>query len=158
MVANDKVYLYIYVCIYVCTYMFVYKQHTCQIAPQCVITKWPTVGLTFNVEIHGLADVSSDIVADSTQVEAAVFLQHMFDEERAVDQHFDAKAWIERDGLELRDSSTCERAQHTAVYYSADTIITPYCCGHYSNYDWHLQRLLTAEREREWDKHKGCVW
>lgn len=76
-----------------------------------------SVGLTFNVEIHGLADISPDIVADSTQVEAAVFLQHMFDKERAVDQHLDSKAWIERNGLELRDSSTCERAQRS-VYYS----------------------------------------
>ena len=48
--------------------------------------------LTFDIEIHGLADVSSDVVADSTQVEAAVFLQHVLDEQRAVDQHLDPKA------------------------------------------------------------------
>lgn len=57
-------------------YLFVYEQHT-----QCVtFTKRSTVGLTFDVEIHGLADVGSHIVADSTQVEAAVFLQDVLDE------------------------------------------------------------------------------
>lgn len=48
--------------------------------------------LTFDIEIHGLADISSNVVADSTQVEAAVFFQHMFDEQRAIDQHLDPKA------------------------------------------------------------------
>lgn len=82
--------------------------------------KLSTVGLTFHVEIHGLADVSADIVADSTQVEAAVFLQHMFDEERTIDQYLDSKAGIERNGLELRDSSTCERAKHSDRYHTVD--------------------------------------
>lgn len=71
------------------------------------MTIWsPSVSPTFNVEIHGLADVSPDVVADSTQVEAAVLLQHVLDEERAVDQHLDSKAGVEQNGLELRDSCT----------------------------------------------------
>lgn len=41
--------------------------------------------LTFDVEIHGLADISSNVIADSTQVEATVFFQYMFDEQRAID-------------------------------------------------------------------------
>lgn len=48
--------------------------------------------LTFDIEIHGLADVSSNVVADSTQVEATVFLQHMLDEQRAVHQHLNPKS------------------------------------------------------------------
>lgn len=76
--------------------MYTYTAHI----PNCILVYYYqmiyifslSVGLTFNVEIHGLADISPDIVADSTQVEAAVFLQHMFDKERAVDQHLDSKA------------------------------------------------------------------
>lgn len=50
------------------------------------------IRLTFDIEIHGLADISSNIVADSTQVETTVFFQHMLDEQRAIDQHLDPKA------------------------------------------------------------------
>lgn len=71
--------------------------------------------LTFDIKIHGLADVSADIVADSTQVEATVFFQHVFDEQRTIDQHLDPKAWVERDGFELRDPSTCHRTQSQCV-------------------------------------------
>lgn len=54
--------------------------------------KYRETTLTLDVEIHGLADIGSDVIADSTQVEAAVFLQHMLNEQRAVDQHLDPKA------------------------------------------------------------------
>ncbi len=67
--------------------------------------------LTFDIEIHGLADISSNIVADSTQVEATVFFQHMLDEQRAIDQHLNPKAWVEGDGFELRDPGACQRRQ-----------------------------------------------
>lgn len=36
--------------------------------------------LTFDGEVHALADVSAHVVADLAQVVAAVLLQHMFDE------------------------------------------------------------------------------
>ena len=68
--------------------------------------------LTFHIEIHGLADISSDIIADSTQVEATVFFQHMLNEQRAVDQHLDPKAWVEGDGFELRDPGTCHKEEN----------------------------------------------
>lgn len=48
--------------------------------------------LTFDIEIHGFADISSNIVAHSTQVETTVFFQHMLNEQRAIDQHLDSKA------------------------------------------------------------------
>lgn len=67
--------------------------------------------LTFDVEIHGLADISSNVVADSTQVEATVFFQHMLDEQRAVDQHLDPKAWVEGNGFELGDPGACQRTR-----------------------------------------------
>lgn len=67
--------------------------------------------LTFDVEIHGLADISSDIVADPTQVEATVFFQHMLNEKRAIDQHLDPKAWVEGDGFELRDPGACHTTE-----------------------------------------------
>lgn len=40
--------------------------------------------LTFDGEVHGLADISSHVVADLTQVETAVVLQHMLDQQRTV--------------------------------------------------------------------------
>lgn len=78
--------------------------------------------LTFDIEIHRLADISSYVVADSTQVEATVFFQHVLDEQRTIDQHLDPKAWVEGDGFELRDPSACQRAQsemliRTIFYY-----------------------------------------
>lgn len=48
--------------------------------------------LTFDIEIHGLADISTDIVADSAQIKATVFFQHVLDEQRTIDQHLDSKA------------------------------------------------------------------
>lgn len=75
----------------------------------------PSSGLTFNIEIHGLADICSNIVADSTQVEATVFLQHVFDKQGAIYQHLDAKAWVEGNGFELGDSSACEGKQNKCL-------------------------------------------
>lgn len=65
--------------------------------------------LTFDVQIHGLADISPHVVADSAQVEAAVLLQHMFDEQRAVHQNLDPKARVQSDGFELRNASSWGR-------------------------------------------------
>lgn len=62
--------------------------------------------LTFDVEVHGLADVSSHVIADLTQVVAAVLLQHVFDEQRAVDQHLDTEAWVQGYRLELGNPRT----------------------------------------------------
>lgn len=67
------------------------------------------VRLTFDVEVHRLAHVGPDVIADSTQVETTVFFQHVLDEQRAVDQHFNPKAWVEGDGFKLWDSSACQR-------------------------------------------------
>lgn len=68
--------------------------------------------LTFDVEIHGLADISPNIIADSTQVEATVFFQHMFDEQGAIDKDFDSKPRVESNGFKLGDPSTCKRTQN----------------------------------------------
>lgn len=62
--------------------------------------------LTFDGEVHGLADISSHVVADLTQVEAAVILQHVFDQQRAVAQQLDTRAAVQQDGLELWDTRT----------------------------------------------------
>lgn len=75
----------------------------------------PSVGLTFDIEIHRFADVSTHVVADSTQVKAAVFLQNMLDEQRAIDQHLDAKARVEGDGFKLRDTRTWERGRNSLI-------------------------------------------
>lgn len=81
--------------------------------------------LTFDVEIHWLADISSYVIADSTQVEATVFFQHVLDEQRAIDQHLNPKAWVEGDGFELRDPGACQRAQSEmlirTIFYSIIT-------------------------------------
>lgn len=63
--------------------------------------------LTFDGEVHGLADISSHVVADLTQVEAAVVLQHVFDQQRTVAQQLDTRAAVEWDGLKLWDTCTC---------------------------------------------------
>lgn len=54
-----------------------------------------TQALTFDGEVHGLADISSHIVADLTQVEAAVILQHVFDQQRTVAQQLDTRATVQ---------------------------------------------------------------
>lgn len=46
--------------------------------------------LTFDGEVHGLADVSSNVIADFTQVVATVLLQNVLDEQRTVLQQLDA--------------------------------------------------------------------
>lgn len=61
--------------------------------------------LTFDCEVHGLADICSHVVADFTQVEAAVVLQHVFDKQRTVAQQLDTRAGVQRDGLKLGDAS-----------------------------------------------------
>lgn len=48
---------------------------------QLLLTPYQTQTLTFDGEVHGLADISSHVVADLTQVEAAVVLQHVFDQQ-----------------------------------------------------------------------------
>lgn len=63
--------------------------------------------LTFDGEVHGLADISSHVVADLTQVEAAVVLQHVFDQQGTVAQQLDTRATVEWDGLKLGDPCTC---------------------------------------------------
>lgn len=60
--------------------------------------------LTFDGEVHGLADVGAHVVADFAQVEAAVVLQDVLDEQRAVAEQLHAGAAVERDGLELGDA------------------------------------------------------
>lgn len=65
-----------------------------------------TRALTFDGEVHGLADISSHIVADFTQVEAAVVLQHMFDKQWTVAQQLDTRATVQKDGLKLGDART----------------------------------------------------
>lgn len=60
--------------------------------------------LTFDCEVHGLADIRSHVVADFTQVEAAVVLQHVFDKQRTVAQQLDTRAGVQRDGLKLGDA------------------------------------------------------
>jgi len=65
-----------------------------------------TQALTFDGEIHGLADISSNVVADLTQVEAIVVLQHVLDKQRTVAQQLDTRAAVQKDGLELGDART----------------------------------------------------
>lgn len=60
--------------------------------------------LTFDGEVHGLADISSHVVADFTQVESAVILQHVFDQQRTVAQQLDTRAAVQWDGLKLGDA------------------------------------------------------
>lgn len=66
--------------------------------------------LTFDGEVHGLADISSHVVADLTQVEAAVVLQHVLDQQRTVAQQLHTRAAVEWDGLKLGDTCTCWEA------------------------------------------------
>ena len=55
--------------------------------------RWSLPGrLTFDIKIHGFADIRSNIIAHSTQVETTVLFQHMLNEERTIDQHLDPKA------------------------------------------------------------------
>lgn len=63
-----------------------------------------TQALTFDGEVHGLADISSHVVADLTQVEATVVLQHMFDQQRTIAQQLDTRAAVQWDGLKLGDA------------------------------------------------------
>lgn len=71
--------------------------------------------LTFDSEVHGLADVSAHIVADLTQVKAVVVLQHVFDQQRTITQLLDARAAVQEDGLKQGDACTCgiERGQYS---------------------------------------------
>lgn len=70
--------------------------------------------LTFDGEVHGLADISSHVVADLTQVEAAVVLQHVFDQQRTVAQQLDARATVQEDGLKLGDAGAwCKTKERT---------------------------------------------
>lgn len=62
--------------------------------------------LTLNGEVHGLADICSHVVADLTQVEAAVILQDVFDQQRTVAEQLNARATVQRDGLKLGDART----------------------------------------------------
>lgn len=68
--------------------------------------KRQTDRLTFDGEVHGLADIGSNIIADFTQVVAAVLLQNVFDEQRTVLQQLDAGTRVQLDGLELRNTFT----------------------------------------------------
>lgn len=63
--------------------------------------------LTFNSEVHGLADVCSHIIADLAEVVSTVFFQHMFDQQGAVCEQLDAT--VQRDGLELGNPGTCSK-------------------------------------------------
>lgn len=63
--------------------------------------------LTFDGEVHGLADISSHVVADLTQVKAIVILQHVFYQQRTIAQQLDARAAVQKDGLKLGDTCTC---------------------------------------------------
>lgn len=60
--------------------------------------------LTFDGEVHALADVGAHVVADFAQVVAAVFLQHVFDQQRAFLQQLHPGARVQGNGLKLRDS------------------------------------------------------
>lgn len=71
--------------------------------------------LTFDVEIHWLADICSNIVTDAAQVETAVLLQHVLDEQRAIDQNLDSKPWVEGDGFELWHSSAWKSKQLSVI-------------------------------------------
>lgn len=62
--------------------------------------------LTFDGEVHALADVSAHVVADFAQVVATILLQHMFDEQWASLQQLHPRSWVQHDGLELRNSRT----------------------------------------------------
>lgn len=73
-------------------------------AHQLLLISHQAQTLTFDGEVHGLADISSHVVADLTQVEAAVILQHVFDQQRAIAQQLDTRAAVQWDGLKLRDS------------------------------------------------------
>lgn len=73
-------------------------------AHQLLLIVHQTRALTFDGEVHGLADISSHVVADLTQVEAAVVLQHVFDQQRTVAQQLDTRAAVQRDGLKLGDA------------------------------------------------------
>lgn len=60
--------------------------------------------LTFNSEVHGLADVSPHIIADLAEVVSTIFLQYMLDQQGAIAEKLDAP--IQCNWLELGNSST----------------------------------------------------
>lgn len=75
-------------------------------AHQLILIVHQTQALTFDGEVHGLADISSHVVADLTQVEAAVVLQHVFDKKRTVAQQLHTGAGVQLDGLKLGNAGT----------------------------------------------------
>lgn len=60
--------------------------------------------LTFNSEVHGLADVSPHIIADLAEVVSTIFFQNMLDQQGAICQKLDTP--IQGNWLELGNSST----------------------------------------------------
>ena len=60
--------------------------------------------LTFNSEVHGLADVSPHIIADLAEVVSTIFFQYMLDQQGAICEKLDAP--IQGNWLELGNSST----------------------------------------------------
>lgn len=64
---------------------------------------------TFYGEVHALADVGAHVVADFAQVVAAVFLQHVFDQQRAFLQQLHPGARVQGNRLKLRNSSAWDQ-------------------------------------------------
>lgn len=65
--------------------------------------------LTFNSEVHGLADIRSHIIADLAEVVSTIFLQHVFNQQGAICEKLDTA--IQGNWLELGDPSTYSRTQ-----------------------------------------------
>lgn len=78
--------------------------------------------LTFNSEVHGLADVCSHIIADLAEVVSTVFFQHMFNQQGAICEQLDPT--VQRDRLELGNPGTWsekpvekKRLKSTSYFY-----------------------------------------
>lgn len=63
--------------------------------------------LTFNSEVHGLADVCSHIIADLAEVVSTVFFQHMFNQQGTICEKLDTT--VQCNWLELRNPGTYSR-------------------------------------------------